>query len=126
MLKERLIYTKGRLISDITGANDGPNTDGLLGVKKVFDSSSHSFLLVVLTKFNFGKIFISWIKVILKKPESYAINSEKKPPHFQINRGARQSDPISANLFILVMEPLLTLTKSNSLFQVLICLSMTF
>lgn len=77
MLKDRLIYTKGRLISDITGANDVPNTDGLLGVKKVFDSLSHSFLLVVLTKFNFGKIFISWIKVISKKPESYAINSEK-------------------------------------------------
>ena len=45
--------------------------------------------------------------------ESYVINSGKTTPHFQLIRGDRQEDPISAYLIIIVMEVLFTLIKNN-------------
>ena len=49
--------------------------------------------------------------------ESCVINSGKTTQYFQLNRGARQGDPISAYLFILVMEVLFTLIKNNEKIQ---------
>lgn len=87
-----------------------------MDIKKDFESLNHSFILVVLTKFDFGKTFISWIEAILEKSESSVINNGKTPPHFQLNREA---------LEVLVMEDLFTLIKSKSLIQRLEILKMS-
>ena len=84
-----------------------------IDIEKAFDSLNHSFFLAVLKKFGFGTSFIKWIKTILNKSKSCVINSGKTTQYFQLNRGARHGDSISADLFILVMEVLFTAIKNN-------------
>ena len=48
--------------------------------------------------------FIDWIKILLKNQESYVINGGHTTKYFRLEKGARKGDPISANLFILVLE----------------------
>ena len=109
----RFICETGRLISDIIEVSDVFNINGFLvtmDIEKAFDSLN---LLAVLKKIGFGTSFSNWIETILNKPESCVINSGKTTQYFQLNRGARQGNPISAYLFILVMEVLFTLIKNN-------------
>ena len=125
----RFICETGRLISDLIEVSDVFNINGFLvtmDIEKAFDSLNHSFLLAVLKKFGFGTSFINWIETILNKPESCVINSGKTTQYFQLNRGARQGDPISAYLFILVMEVLFTLIKNNEKIQGLDILNYRF
>ena len=117
------------LISDIIEISDIFNIYGFLvmmDIEKVFGSWSHSFLLAVLQKFVFGTSFINWIETILNKSESRAINSRIKAQYFQLNRRGRQGGPISAYLFILVMEGLFTLIKNNENIQRLDILNYCF
>ena len=104
-LKRFICYT-GRLISDIIEVSGVFNIDGFLvtmDIEKAFDSLNHSFLLAVLKKFGFGTSSINWIEAILNKLESCVISIGKTTQYFQLYRGARQGDPISVYLFILVM-----------------------
>ena len=128
-VKDRFICEAVRLISDVTEVGNVFNIDGFLvtmDIEKAFDSLNHSFLLAVLKKFGFGTSFIKWIEAILNKSESCVINSGKTTQYFQLNRGARQGDPISAYLFILVMEVLFTLIKNNEKIQGLDILNYRF
>ena len=97
-----------------------------MDIVKAFDSLNQFFLLAVLKKFGFGTSFIDWIEAILNKLESCVISSGKITQYFQLNRGARQGDPISAYLFILVMEVLFTLIKNNEKIQGLDILNYRF
>ena len=90
--------------------------DGILmtvDIEKAFDSVNHVFLISVLEKFGFGKDFVKWIKILLKNQESCVINGGKTSRYFQLKRGTRQGDPISAYLFILVLEIVFALIKLN-------------
>ena len=105
------------------------NIDGFLvtmDIEKAIDSLNHSFLPAVLKKCGFGTSFIKWIEVILDKSESCVINSGKTTQYFQLNRGARQRDPISAYLFIVAMEALFTLIKNTEKIQGLHILNYRF
>ena len=117
------------MISDIIELSDVFNINGFLvtmDIEKAFDSLNHSFLLAVLKKFDFGTSFVNWIETILNKPESCVINSGKTTQYFHLNRGARQGDPISAYLFILVMEVSFSLIKHNEKIQGLDILNYRF
>ena len=103
----RFIGESARLISDILEITQQLEIEGYLvtiDIEKAFDSMDHVFLLAVLEKFGFGKSFIRWIEVILKNQESCVINGGNTTGYFSLYRGARQGDPISAYLFILVLE----------------------
>ena len=66
----RFISEGGRLFSDILQITDFLNIRGLLvtvGIQKAFDSVNHLFLITALKKFGFGKDFIKWIQILLKK-----------------------------------------------------------
>ena len=67
-----------------------------------------------MEKFGFGFDFIDWIKILINKQESCVINGSRTTKYFNLERGARQGDPISAYLFILVLEILFLLTKSSN------------
>ena len=75
-----------------------------IDIEKAFDSVDHTFLVAVLKKFGLGDDFIRWVRIILNKQESCIINNGNSTGYFPLFSGTRQGDPISAYLFILVME----------------------
>ena len=72
-------------------------------IQKAFDSVNH----------HFGKMFIKWVKTLLNNQESYIINGGFITEYFKLDKGTRQGDPISAYLFILVLEIVFNLIKQN-------------
>ena len=82
-------------------------------IEKAFDSLDHDLLVTALNKFGFGSNFISWIKLLLNSQQSCVINGGNTTPYFNLEKGARQGDPISAYIFILTLEVLFVFIKSN-------------
>ena len=116
-INNRFISEGGRLINGLLEVCDTFNKKGYLvtiDIEKAFDSVNHVFLIAILEKFGFGKIFIEWIKILLKDQESCVINGGKTSQYFKLERGTRQGDPISAYLFIIVLEVIfLNITQNN-------------
>ena len=56
---------------------------------------------------------MEWIKILLKSQKSCFINGGHTTKYSRLERGARQGDPISAYLFILVLEMLFIFIKFN-------------
>ena len=50
---------------------------------------------------------------MLNSQQSCVINGGNTTPYFNLEKGARQGDPLSAYLFILPLEVLSDFTKSN-------------
>ena len=68
----------------------------------------------LLKRYGFGDDFIKWIKTLLINQESCILNGGKRTCYFKLERGIRQGDPISAYLFILVLETAFILIRINS------------
>ena len=97
----------GRLISDLLEMSKVSNKEGFLvtiDIEKAFDSVNHNFLIAILEKIGFETEFTEWIKVLLKDQELCVINGEKTSRYIKLERETRQGDPISAYLFIIVLE----------------------
>ena len=75
-----------------------------LDTEKAFDSVNHLFLITVLEKYGFKQDFIKWIQSLIRNQESSVINGGTTTNYYKLERGTRQGDPISAYLFILVLE----------------------
>ena len=72
-IKGRYIGENIRLILDIieyTNLKINPGIIIFLDFEKAFDSISWGFLFKILNAFIFGKYFLSWIKILYKKPLS--------------------------------------------------------
>ena len=128
-VKGRYIGEGIRLISDVLDTTKSLNLPGYMltvDLEKAFDSIDHVFLLACLRKFGFGENFISWISVLLNKNESCVSNGGHSTRYFNLNRGARQGDPIAAYLFILVLEVFFIMLRSNDQVKKLCILNFTF
>ena len=66
-----------------------------------------------LKRYGFSKTFIKRIKALLNNQESCIINGGFTTKYFKLDKGTRQGDPISAYLFILVLEIVFNLIKQN-------------
>ena len=71
------------------------------------------FLLFALKNLVFGENFIHWINVLLNKQQSCLINEGFTSRYFNLEKGARQGDPILAYLLILASDVLFELIKNN-------------
>ena len=71
-------------------------------------------MLYLKKKIGFGTEFIEWIKLLLNDQEPCVINGKKTSKYFKLERGTRQGDPISAYLFIIVLEVVFRIIKETS------------
>jgi len=71
----------------------------------------------ILTKFNFGYIFKKWINIIYNNIQSPVMNNGYFSPYFNIHKDRRQGCPISAYLFIMVVEILAISIRNNKKIQ---------
>ena len=105
-----------RLLSDLLEYTDRHNISGFLltaDMEKAFDSLDHQFLIAALKRYGFGSSFIQWVKTLLYRQESCIVNNGHSTGYFQLSRGSRQGDPLSAYLFILALELLFISVKGN-------------
>ena len=106
-IKSRFIGQNIRIISDIISYTSLTRTPGILiaiDFEKAFDTVRWSFLEKALQVYNFGEQFQRWIKVLYTNITTSVINNGHTSPYFNLERGIRQGCPLSAFLFILVVE----------------------
>ena len=72
--------------------------------EKVFDSVKWGFLFRALEAFNFGEYFRTWIKILYSDISACVGNNGHFSNYFKLTRSIRQGCPISALLFLLVVE----------------------
>ena len=85
-----------------------------MDIQKAFDSVDHDFFISALKNFGFGTNFIPWVKILLKSQESCVMNGGFSTVFFNLERGTRQGDPISAYFFIIIMEIFFTMIRDKS------------
>ena len=116
----RFMSEGDRLISNILYMADILNMEGYLltiGAEKAFDSVDRYFLLAILDKYGFKKNSLRWIETLLNNQKLSLINKGITTHHFKLKKGKRQGDPISAHLFILVLESVFCVITSNKNFK---------
>ena len=86
----------------------------LIDFEKAFDSISWSFIDKTLQKFNFGTDFRKWVKIIYHNSESTVLKNGFFTSFFKLERGVRQGCPLSAYLFLLVVELLACEIRDNA------------
>ena len=115
-VNNRYIGESNRFISDILEYTNENEIEAILfsaDFEKAFDSIEHPFLFAVLKSFGFGADFIQWIRTFFNNAESCVMNNGNSTGYFPLKRGTRQGDPLSAYLFILVLEILLIQIRNN-------------
>lgn len=106
-IKGRFIGNNIRLISDTIEFCEVNAKDAVLlflDFKKAFDSVEWVFIEKTLTKFNFGPQFKNWIKTMYTNANAKIKNNGWISSPYRLERGIRQGCPVSALLFILVVE----------------------
>ena len=115
-IKGRFIGENIRTIVDVLNFSQLYDIPGLmifLDFEKAFDSISWEFLFKILEESNFGENFIRWIRILYNDPLLCVMNNGFASSFFPTNRGIRQGCPISALLFLLVVEVLAEKIKNS-------------
>ncbi|KAH9095241.1 hypothetical protein Ae201684P_013357 [Aphanomyces euteiches] len=84
-----------------------------LDFEKAYDRVNWDFMYDVLEAFNFGPVFISWIKLMYHSPIIHLVINGELSQAIYPTRGVKQGDPLSALLFVLSVEPLSQLLRNH-------------
>ena len=112
----RYIGENIRLVEDMIYEIEQGNIPAVLlqlDQEKAFDRVEWDWLFKVLVHFNFGETFISHLKTLYKNARSCIITNGYQSRYFDVSRGIRQGDSLSALLFIIQFEPLLAKIKAE-------------
>ena len=116
-VKGRTIFDAVRTVQDILEYTERFKINGKLiaiDIKKAFDSESREFLFRTLSAACFGSYFIQWIHTFYNNISSCVSNNGFATTHFDIQRGVRQGDPFSLDLFIIVFKTLASTIRSDN------------
>ena len=105
--KGRTMLDAMRTVDDIMEFTERYKINGkmiCIDFKKAFDTVSRDFLFKTLHAFGFGNSFIQWIQTFYENISSCVLNDGFSTAPFPVERGVRQGDPLSADLFIIVLE----------------------
>jgi len=97
-----------------TKVNDIPGILLAVDFRKAFDCVSWDFLECTLRKVGYGPMLVKWIKTFYTNITSCIINNGQTSKYFPIYQGVRQGDPLSAYLFLLVVEVLASKIRSDT------------
>ena len=104
-----------RILIDVI--EDGIDQDScilLLDQEKAFDRVDTEWMFLVLERMGFGEYFMKWLRIMYKRPNSAIITNGYISEFFNIERGVRQGDSLSAMLYILQAEPLSNEIRNSS------------
>jgi hypothetical protein len=115
-IEGRFIGQNIRLLEDISFFTKTENKPGIIlsiDFEKAFDSVNWNFLTNTLKFLNFGENMISHIKTIYNNIESTVINNGNTSKYLKLESGVRQGCPLSAYLFIIIIEILANKIRSD-------------
>ena len=81
--------------------------------KKAFDRVEYQSLYKIMEWYNFGPIFIGYIKMLFTNFCLVTVNNGHTSPPFSPTRGLFQGNPIASYAFLLIMELLATMLRVN-------------
>lgn len=81
---------------------------------KAFDSLELDYHLKCREYFNFGRVFISWVKICYKNVQSCAIKNGFLFDYFYLEQGVIQGDPLFPHLFVIAVESLAIVGRQNA------------
>jgi hypothetical protein len=74
--------------------------------EKAFDSINWEFIIISLEQMNFDPDFVKWVRILYNNTNSCVLNNGHKTGTFKLNRGVHQGCPLSALLFIILVQVL--------------------
>jgi len=116
-VKGRYIGENARLILDIVPYADEKNVPGValfIDFRKAFDTIEWDFLIDTLNKFNSGPDVINWVKIFYNNVTSCVLSNGHASEFFALERGARQSCPLSGLLFAIGIEVLANAIRNKT------------
>jgi len=112
-IKGRYIGENVRVIETYSTLNKARGYIVLLDFEKAFDTVNIDFLKKALITYKFGPNFCKWIELLYTNVSSCVTNNGHASEFFPVTRGIRQGCPISAMLFIMIVELLANYLKSS-------------
>ena len=86
----------------------------LIDFEKAYDSLSFSFIKKCLYFFNFGDYMIRWVDILLHNFTAVISHCGNVSKKLNIERGARQGDPVASYIFIICIEILALRMRGDS------------
>ena len=106
-IKGRSTFSNIRSTIDVITYVNEKNLPGILtyiDFEKAFDTVNWNFMHKCLKTMNFGDYFKKCIKIMYTDIKSCVVNYGHVSPFFEPSRGIRQGCPLSAYLFIIIVE----------------------
>ena len=102
-----------RDLIDLANKNDDTAAFIFLDQEKAFDRVNHDFLFRTMEAFGFGENFIGWVRSIYSNASSVVSINGYFSERIPLGRGVRQGCPLSALLYVLVIEILALQLRLN-------------
>lgn len=115
-VKGRSLHHHVRYLSDLQNLcteRDETAFAMFLDFEKAYDRVDWDFMFKILHKMGCGSSFVDWVRLLYCQPQAHLLINGQIQDALQPTRGVKQGDPLSALLFLLVIEPLGNLLREH-------------